>query len=65
MPGVNRYTVDKLNLVMNKVKKYKIPMVALFPYTPKNKKDRFGKEALNKDNLVTNPDLLKKYSGIG
>ena len=31
MPGVNRYSVDKLNLIMNKVKKYKIPMVALFP----------------------------------
>ena len=67
MPGVNRYTVDKLNLVMNKVKKYKIPMVALFPYTPKNKKDRFGKEALNKDNLVCKSlrFIKKKYSGIG
>ena len=67
MPGVNRYTVDKLNLVMNKVKKYKIPMVALFPYTPKNKKDRFGKEALNKDNLVCRSlrFIKKKYSGIG
>ena len=30
MPGVNRYSVDKLNLIMNKAKKYKIPMVALF-----------------------------------
>ena len=67
MPGVNRYSVDKLNLVMNKVKKYKIPMVALFPYTPKNKKDRFGKEALNKDNLVCKSlrFIKKKYSGIG
>ncbi len=67
MPGVNRYTVDKLNLVMSKVKKYKIPMVALFPYTPKNKKDRFGKEALNKDNLVCRSlrFIKKKYSGIG
>ena len=37
---------------MRKVKKFKIPMVALFPYTPKNKKDEFGTEAINKDNLV-------------
>ena len=67
MPGVNRYTVDKLDLVMNQVKKYKIPMVALFPYTPKNKKDRFGNEALNKDNLVCRSlrFIKKKYSGIG
>ena len=52
---------------MNKVKKYKIPMVALFPYTPKNKKDRFGKEALNKDNLVCKSlrFIKKRYSGIG
>ena len=52
MPGVNRYTVDKLKIIMSKVKQSKIPMVALFPYTPKNKKDKFGKEAINKENLV-------------
>ena len=39
MPGVFRYSVDNLDKVMKKVNKYKIPMVALFPYTPKNKKD--------------------------
>ena len=39
MPGVNRYSVDKLHLVMDKVKKLNIPMVALFPYTPENKKN--------------------------
>ncbi len=67
MPGVNRYSVDKLNLIMNKAKKYKIPMVALFPYTQKNKKDKFGSEALNKDNLICKSLKLikKKYSGIG
>ena len=67
MPGVNRYSVDKLNLIMNKAKKYRIPMVALFPYTQKNKKDKFGSEALNKDNLICKSLKLikKKYSGIG
>jgi len=67
MPGVNRYSVDKLNLIMSKVKKYKIPMVALFPYTPKNKKDKFGTEALNKNNLICKSlrFIKKKYSGIG
>ena len=52
MPGINRYSLDKLNIIMNKVKKYKIPMVAIFPYTPTNKKNNLGTEALNKNNLV-------------
>ncbi len=67
MPGINRYSVDKLNLIMNKAKKYKIPMVALFPYTQKNKKDKFGTEALNENNLICKSlkFIKKKYSGIG
>ncbi len=66
MPEVNRYTVDKLHVILNKVNKLKIPMVALFPYTPKNKKDEFGSEALNKDNLVCKAiKLIKnKYPNI-
>ena len=67
MPGVNRYSVDKLNFIMKKAKKYKIPMVALFPYTPKNKKDKFGTESLNTNNLVCRSlrFIKKRYSGIG
>ena len=52
MPGVYRYTVDQLGGLINKVIKSKIPMVALFPSTPFNKKDKNGREALNEDNLV-------------
>jgi len=67
MPGVNRYSVDKLNLIMSKAKKYKIPMVALFPYTQKNKKDKSGTESLNKNNLICKSlkFIKKRYSGIG
>ena len=67
MPGVYRYSVDKLNLIMNKARKYKIPMVALFPYTSKNKKDKFGSEALNKENLVCRSlrFIKKRYKDIG
>ncbi len=67
MPGVNRYSVDKLNLIMKEAIKYKIPMVALFPYTPKNKKNRLGAEALNRDNLICRSlkFIKKRYSGIG
>ena len=61
MPGINRYTVDKLPIILKQVKKFKIPMVALFPYTPNNKKDRLGKEALNPNNLVCKSlRLIKK-----
>ena len=50
MPGVNRYSIDKLPLILNQVKKYKIPMVAIFPNTPNFKKDELGSEALNPNN---------------
>ena len=67
MPGVNRYSIDKLNIIMNEAKKYKIPMVVLFPYTPNNKKDKFGTEALNRNNLVCRAIkfIKKKYKNIG
>ena len=52
MPGVYRYTLDKLNLIVDKAIKNKLPMVALFPYTEKKKKNYIGSEALNEENLV-------------
>ncbi len=52
MPGVYRYTIDQLGMIIDKVLKNKIPMIALFPSTPKSKKDKSGKEALNENNLV-------------
>ncbi len=52
MPGVFRYTLDKLIPFVEKAIKNKIPMIALFPYTEKRKKNILGSEALNEDNLV-------------
>ena len=52
MPGIFRYSIDQLGMIINNVIKHKIPMVALFPSTPNNKKDKYGTEALNEDNLV-------------
>tara|TARA_Y200000002_G_scaffold53260_1_gene38786 strand:+ start:159 stop:1154 length:996 start_codon:yes stop_codon:yes gene_type:complete len=52
MPGVYRYSIDQLGMIINKIIRHKIPMVALFPSTPNNKKDKFGTEALNENNLV-------------
>ena len=52
MPGVYRYTINKLGLILDKAIKSKIPMVALFPYTEYKKKNSLGTEALNENNLV-------------
>ena len=52
MPGVYRYSVDKLSLIIDRAVKNKLPMVALFPYTENRKKNSLGTEALNEDNLV-------------
>ena len=52
MPGIKRYTIDKLPIILKQVKNFKIPMVALFPYTPNKKKDNSGSEALNPNNLI-------------
>ena len=52
MPETYKYTIDKLGILVSKAIKNKIPMVALFPSTPKKKKDNYGNEALNENNLV-------------
>ena len=52
MPGIHRYSIDQLGIVINSVIKHNIPMVALFPSTPNSKKDKYGSEALNENNLV-------------
>jgi len=63
MPGVYRYTLDKVNFVVDRAIKNGIPMIALFPYTNKKKKNRFGTEALNEDNLVCKAlqSIKRKY----
>ena len=63
MPNVKRYSLDRLPSILKQVKKYKIPMVAIFPYTPNNKKDILGSEALNPNNLICRAiKLIKKIS---
>ncbi len=63
MPGVYRYTIDKLSHVIDRAIKNGLPMVALFPYTEKKRKDLLGTEALNEDNLVCKAlqFIKKKY----
>tara|TARA_Y100001970_G_scaffold253373_1_gene328089 strand:- start:9447 stop:10436 length:990 start_codon:yes stop_codon:yes gene_type:complete len=52
MPGVFRYSVDLIPKVVDTALKNKIPMIAFFPYTDPRKKNKFGTEALNENNLV-------------
>ena len=52
MPGIYRYTIDKLAKVVDRALSQKIPMIALFPYTNSKLKNNNGSEALNEDNLV-------------
>ena len=67
MPGIYRYTLDKVEQLVEKAINKKIPMIALFPNTPIHKKDVRGSEALNKNNLVCKAlRLIKKnYKEIG
>ncbi|MDA9721316.1 porphobilinogen synthase [Candidatus Pelagibacter sp.] len=52
MPNVFRYSIDKLRSIVDKALKLGIPMIALFPYTNPQKKNEYGIEALNENNLV-------------
>ena len=52
MPGIYRYSINKLVGILDRAIRRKIPMVALFPYTNPNIKDVLGSEALNENNLV-------------
>ena len=67
MPGVYRYSLDKVENLVEKAIKRNIPMIALFPNTPQGKKNKNGTEALNKNNLVCKAlRLIKKnFNEIG
>ena len=67
MPGIYRYSLDKIESLIERAIKKKIPMVALFPNTPSSKKNAKGSEALNRNNLVCRAlRLIKKnYKDIG
>ena len=61
MPDVFRYSLDKLSYVVDRAIKKGLPMIALFPNTDKKKKNEFGTEALNENNLVCRAlQMIKK-----
>ena len=63
MPGIFRYSIDRLNQIVKKAVSLKIPMIALFPYVKKKLKNFEGTEALNINNLVCRATtfIKKKY----
>ena len=63
MPGVYRYTINRLSQIVDRAIKKKIPMVALFPKTQNVHKDELGTESLNEKNLVCRAikEIKKKY----
>ena len=63
MPGVYRYTINRLSQIVDRAIKKKIPMVALFPKTQNAHKDELGAESLNEKNLVCRAiqEIKKRY----
>ena len=63
MPGVFRYTINRLSQSVDKAIKLGIPMIALFPKTQNSKKDELGTESLNENNLVCKAiqEVKKRY----
>ncbi len=63
MPGVYRYTINRLSQIIDRAIKKKIPMVALFPKTQNSHKDELGTESLNEKNLVCRAirEIKKRY----
>ncbi len=63
MPGVYRYTINRLSQIVDRAIKKKIPMVALFPKTQNVNKDELGTESLNEKNLVCRAikEIKKRY----
>ena len=63
MPGVYRYTINRMSQIVDKAIKLGIPMIALFPKTQNSKKDELGTESLNENNLVCKAiqEVKKRY----
>ena len=63
MPGVYRYTINRVAQIVDKAIRNGIPMVALFPKTKNSLKNEIGSESLNEKNLVCKAilEIKKRY----
>ena len=67
MPNIKRNNINDAVLLANKAYEAGIKAVAIFPEVPKEKKDVFGKEALNENNIVCKAvkAIKNNVNGIG
>ena len=67
MPNVKRNNINDAVVLANKAYEAGIKAVAIFPEVPEEKKDVFGKEALNENNIVCKAvrAIKKNVNGIG
>ena len=63
MPGIYRYTINRLAQIVDRAIDNGIPMVALFPKTRNSLKNEIGSESLNENNLVCKAivEIKKRY----
>lgn len=52
LPGVSRWSVDRIGAKAKEAAKLGIPCIALFPNTPENLRTERAEEALNEENLI-------------
>lgn len=67
MPGVFRYTIDRLVEAASEAAELGIPALAIFPVTPPEKKSDDGREAFEPENLACRATraLKKALPGLG
>lgn len=67
MPGVDRLTIDELLKEAELAQKLGIPVIALFPVTPQDKKSAQGEESCNPDGLAQRAvrALKKEFPELG
>ena len=67
MPGVERYSIDLLLKEAQELVDLGIPMIALFPVTPAEKKSLMAEEAYNPDALVQRAvrELKREFPELG
>jgi porphobilinogen synthase len=67
MPGVERLSIDELLRECAALVRLKIPAIALFPVTPKNKKTLDGRESWNPDGIAQSATraVKKEFPALG
>ena len=67
MPGVSRYSIDKLLHKVEEAVRFSIPAIAIFPQIEPSLKNAEGSLAYDENNLVCRSikNIKKEFSGIG